>query len=114
MKTQATLKIEQILQEKRDLILELAAKHGACNVRVFGSVIRGEAKAESDVDFLIDLGEKLSPWFPVGLIHDLEELLGHKVDVVTEKSLHSFIRDRVLQEAKPLRERVIFKEKFYG
>lgn len=102
MKTQATLEIEQILQEKRDRILELAAKHGACNVRVFGSVVRGEANAESDVDFLIDLGGKLSPWFPVGLIHDLEELLGHKVDVVTEKSLHSFIRDRVLQEAKPL------------
>ena len=100
MKTQETLEIEQLLQEKRDRILELAEKHGACNVRIFGSVVRGEAK--SDIDFLIDLGERLSPWFPVGLIHDLEELLGFKVDVVTERSLHSFIRDRVLQEAKPL------------
>lgn len=101
-KTQATVDIEQILGEKRDRILELAAKHGACNVRVFGSVLRGEANPESDVDFLIDLGENLSPWFPVGLIHDLEELLEHRVDVVTEKSLHSFIRDRAVQEAKPL------------
>jgi predicted nucleotidyltransferase len=56
----------------------------------------------SYIHFLIDLGENLTPWFPVGLIHDLETLLGHKVDVVTEKSLHYFIRDRVLAEAKPL------------
>lgn len=102
MKTQATLDIEQVLREQRDRILEIAAKHGAENVRVFGSVVRGEATAESDIDLLIDLGEKLSPWFPVGLIHDLEVLLNHKIDVVTEKTLHYLIRDRVLREAKPL------------
>lgn len=102
MKTQTTLDIEQVLREQRARILEIAARHGAKNVRVFGSVVRGEATAESDIDLLIDLGEKLSPWFPVGLIHDLEALLNHKVDVVTEKMLHSFIRDRVLQEAKLL------------
>ena len=102
MRSQETLGIEQVLKEKRDKILEIATGHGARNVRVFGSVVRGEAKTDSDIDFLIDLSEKLSPWFPVGLIQDLEELLGRKVDVVTEKSLHDFIRDRILTEAKPL------------
>jgi len=102
MKTQTTLKIEALLQEQRDRILEIATKHGARNVRVFGSVIRGEAQPNSDIDFLVDLGEPLSPWFPVGLIQDLEALLEHKVDVVTEKSLHYYIRDRVLNEAQPL------------
>lgn len=94
--------INQFLQENRDTILAIATKHGAKNVRVFGSVVRGEATAESDVDFLVDLGETLSPWFPMGLIHDLETLLDRQVDVVTEKSLHSLIREQVLQEAKPL------------
>lgn len=102
MKTQATLEMEQILASQRERILEIATKHGARNVRVFGSVVRGEATPESDIDLLIDLGENLSPWFPMGLIHELEELLKHKVDVVTEKNLHAFIRDRVLQEARPL------------
>lgn len=102
MKTQNNSEIEQILRENRAEILEIATKHGACNVRVFGSVVRGEARAESDIDFLVDLGEKLSPWFPMGLIHDLEALLGRKVDVVTERSLHYLIRERVLQEAQLL------------
>ena len=102
MKTPETLKIEAILQKQRDRILELAFQHGARNVRLFGSVVRGEAQPNSDIDLLIDLGESLSPWFPVGLIQDLEALLGHKVDVVTEKSLHYFIRDRILNEARSL------------
>ncbi|MBO1346548.1 MAG: nucleotidyltransferase family protein [Hormoscilla sp. GUM202] len=93
------MEIEEMLKEKREKILEIAAKHGAINVRVFGSVARGEADADSDVDFLIDLGENLSPWFPVRLIRELESLLGRKVDVVTENGLKTRIRDRVLQEA---------------
>ncbi|MBC7824568.1 MAG: nucleotidyltransferase family protein [Candidatus Parcubacteria bacterium] len=96
------MKIEAILNEQRDRILEIAVQHGARNVRVFGSVVRGEAQPNSDIDFLVDLGESLSPWFPVGLIQELEALLGHKVDVVTEKSLHYFIRDRILSEARSL------------
>ena len=91
--------IEELLKEKREEILQIAAKHGARNVRVFGSVARGEADADSDVDFLIDLGENLSPWFPVRLIRELERLLGRKVDVVTENGLKPRIRDRVLPEA---------------
>ncbi len=102
MKTPETLKIEAVLDEQRDRILELALRHGARNVRLFGSVVRGEAEPNSDIDLLVDLGEPLSPWFPAGLIRDLEALLGHKVDVVTEKSLHYFIRDRILTEARSL------------
>lgn len=102
MKTRETLKIEAILHEQRDRILEIAMQHGARNVRLFGSVVRGEAQLNSDIDFLVDLSESLSPWFPVGLIRDLEALLGYKVDVVTEKSLHYFIRDRILNEARSL------------
>jgi uncharacterized protein len=102
MKTPETLKIEAILHKQRDLILEIAVRHGARNVRLFGSVVRGEAQLNSDIDLLVDLGESLSPWFPVGLIQDLEALLGHKVDIVTEKSLHYFIRDRILSKAQPL------------
>ena len=96
------MRIEELLQDKREEILKIAARHGACNVRVFGSIARGESTDNSDVDFLIDLGENLSPWFPVGLIRDWEALLGRKVDVVTAKSLHYFIRERVLKEAIPL------------
>lgn len=96
------LKIEQLLREKREEILKIAAEHGACNVRVFGSVARGEANQNSDIDFLIDLGESLSPWFPVRLIRDLEKLLNCKVDIVTEKGLKERIKERVLQEAVQL------------
>jgi hypothetical protein len=91
--------IEELLNEKREEIIRIAAQHGAYNVRVFGSVARGEANPDSDIDFLIDLGENRSPWFPVRLIRDLEKLLGRKVDIVTEKGLKERIRKRVLQEA---------------
>ena len=94
--------LNERLKEKREEILALAAKHGALNVRVFGSVARNEARPESDVDFLIDLGPNRTPWFPGGLIIDLENLLGCKVDVITEWGLKERIRDRVLQEAVPL------------
>jgi uncharacterized protein len=94
--------LNQLLQEKREAILELAAKHGACNVRVFGSVARHEASEQSDIDLLVDTMEHASPWFPVGFIQDLEELLGRKVDVVTENGVYWLLRRRILKEAKPL------------
>ncbi|PIG92830.1 nucleotidyltransferase family protein [Gloeocapsopsis sp. IPPAS B-1203] len=93
--------VNELLQEKRQEILQIAAKHGAYNVRVFGSVARGEDKADSDIDFLIDVGPH-SPWFPAGLIIDLEELLGRKVDVAEPDNLQQCIREQVLQEAIPL------------
>jgi uncharacterized protein len=91
--------ISELVQRNREEILNLASQHGACNIRIFGSVARGEAHENSDIDFLVDLGQNLSPWFPVRLIRDLEQLLGRKVDVVTEKGLKERIRERVLQEA---------------
>ena len=92
----------QLIRAKREEILRIAAKHGAQNIRVFGSVARGEARAESDIDFLIDAGPVTSSWFPAGLIVELQDLLGRPVEVVTEKGLNPLIRDRVLKEAVPL------------
>lgn len=100
---EAGLGIAELLEDKRDAILAVAAQHGAFNVRVFGSVARGEASQESDIDFLVDYSlEQISDWFPVGLIQDLEALLGRRVDVATEPALKKQMRDRVLQEAVPL------------
>ena len=96
------MNIQEIIQNKREKILEIANQHGAYNVRIFGSVARGEANINSDIDFLVDLGENLSPWFPVRLIRELEQLLGRKVDIVTENGLKDRIKQRVLQEARPL------------
>ena len=94
--------IEEILGERRGDILQIAARHGARNVRVFGSVARGEAGADSDLDLLVDAGPERSAFFPAGLVADLEECLGRRVDVLTEGALHRYIRDQVLREAVPL------------
>ncbi len=96
------MKIEQLLREKREEIHRIAAKHGARSVRVFGSVARGEARADSDIDLLVDTDPETSSWFPAGLVLDLEEFLGCKVEVVTEKGLSPHLKERVLQEAVPL------------
>lgn len=94
--------IMRLLKEKRDEILSVASRHGARNVRVFGSAVRGEAGPDSDIDFLIDVGETTSSWFPAGLILDLQEILGRRVEVVTARALNPYIRDHVLREARPL------------
>jgi hypothetical protein len=94
------MSLKDLIHENREKILEITANHGAFNVRLFGSVARGEETEDSDIDFLIDYDlEKISSWFPVGLVYDLEDLLGRKVDVVSTKSLHEFIKDRILAEA---------------
>ena len=93
---------ENFFRENRDEILQIARRHGATNVRVFGSVSRGEARADSDVDFLVDLDEGRSLFDLGGLLMDLQKFLGCPVDVVTEKGLRPRIRDRVLREAMPL------------
>ena len=95
--------IDELLKAKREQIIAIAAKHGANNVRIFGSVARGEADEQSDIDLLIDYcSERRSPWFPLRLIRELEVLLGCKVDIVTEQGLKDRIRERVLKEAIPL------------
>jgi uncharacterized protein len=94
--------VQEAVLAHREEILRIAARHGATNVRVFGSVARGTAGPDSDLDLLIDVGPKTSPWFPGGLLMDLEELLGYHVDITTERGLHPVIRDRVLAEARPL------------
>jgi predicted nucleotidyltransferase len=94
--------IAEILGDKKDEILRIAARHGASNVRVFGSVARGEARADSDVDFLVELEEGRSLFDLGGLLMDLETLLGRRVEVVTEKALHWYIKDRILHEAQSL------------
>jgi predicted nucleotidyltransferase len=88
-----------ILYEKRAPILELARRHGVTSVRVFGSVVRHQDEADSDVDFLVTVGTETTPWFPAGLILDLQALLGKPVDIVTERALNPAMRDRILGEA---------------
>ncbi|MFK0732960.1 MAG: nucleotidyltransferase family protein [Gloeotrichia echinulata GP01] len=100
MKENIKIGLKQLLQEKREEILNIAAKHGAYNLRIFGSVARGEDTEISDIDFLIDYDlNTISAWFPGGLIQDLEALLNRKIDVVTTQSLHYLIRHKVLNEA---------------
>ena len=94
--------IRQVLHEKRNDILNIAARHGAYNVRVFGSVARGEDRPDSDIDLLVEVTAATSSWFPGGLILDLEQMLGRQVEVVTEKGLNPLITERVLREAVPL------------
>jgi uncharacterized protein len=94
--------LNRLLQEKREAILQLAAKHGARNVRVFGSVARHEANEQSDIDFLVDMEPGRSLMDQGGLLMDLRELLGREVDVVTEKGLYWLLRRRILKEARPL------------
>jgi hypothetical protein len=96
------MNIEDLLKSKREDILRLAARRGAHNVRIFGSVARGEAGPASDVDFLVELEPGRSLLDLGGLLMELQEMLGHPVDVVTEKALHWYIRDKILAEAKPL------------
>jgi hypothetical protein len=90
------------IRGRRKDILEIAGKHGATNVRIFGSVLRGDDGPTSDIDLLVDTAGVTSAWFPAGPILDLEELLARKIDVVTERGLNPFIREQVLREARPV------------
>ena len=93
------------LEEVRALraeILSVAEKHGVGSVRVFGSVARGEARIDSDVDFLVDICGETKPWFPVELMRDLSALLGRRVDVVVAEQVRESMRERVLAEAVEL------------
>lgn len=94
--------LDRRLTEKRDEILGIAARHGAFNVRVFGSVARGEADEDSDIDLVVAFEPDRSLLDHAALWLDLQELLGCKVDVVSDRGIKPRIRDRVLREAVPL------------
>lgn len=96
------MNLDELLKVKRQEILQLAAKHGADHIRVFGSVARGEAKPDSDIDLLVNLAPGRSLMDHAALILDLQRLLGCRVDVVTERGLRERVRQRVLAEAVPL------------
>lgn len=96
------MKQEELLKQKRTQILGIAARHGARNVRVFGSVARAEADERSDIDFLVEMEPGRSLLDLGGMQSELESTLACRVDVVTEKALKPRIRGRVLREAIPL------------
>ncbi|MCX6592557.1 MAG: nucleotidyltransferase family protein [Acidobacteria bacterium] len=94
--------LDELRGPKREAILRIAARHGVTKIQVFGSVARGEELPGSDVDFLIEYGPDTPAWFPGGLIADLEDLLGRRVDVGSPQQVHPLIRDQVMAEARPL------------
>jgi hypothetical protein len=94
--------LDTLRTERREEILRLAERRGAHSLRVFGSVARGEANETSGLDLLVAWEEGRSLLDHAGLVEDLQDLLGMKVRVGTEKSLHWYVRDRILSEATPL------------
>lgn len=96
------MKIEETLKSRREEILAITAKYGVRNVRIFGSVVRGEADEESDVDLLVEPLPGFTLLKSSAMTRELEGILGRKVDVVSERALRERIRDRVIKEAVPL------------
>jgi predicted nucleotidyltransferase len=96
------LKLKTLVENKRQSILDTAARYGAYNIRVFGSVARGDDDENSDVDFLVELEAGRSLLDLGGLLSELQELLGCPVDVITEKGLKKRIREQVLKEVVSL------------
>ena len=94
--------LDALRRDKRESILQAARKNGARNVRVFGSVARGEAGAESDVDFLVELESGRTLMDLGGFLSALQELLDTRVDVATERMLKPTVREQVLRDATPL------------
>ena len=94
--------MDPLIEAHRSEIVALAEGEGLENVRVFGSMARGDADEKSDIDLLVTLGPGASGLAPIGLEIEVKKLLGREVDVLTEGCLHHTVRDRVLREAKPL------------
>jgi len=92
----------EVFRHRKHEIEAIARKHGAGNVRVFGSVACEEDSPASDIDFLIDVVGKTTSWFPSGMALELQDLLGRPVDVLTERALHPVLKEKVLREAVPL------------
>lgn len=96
------MNLRQLVQEKREEILAIAAQHGAMNIRIFGSVARNEARPDSDIDFLVEFEPRRSLLDHIGFMQDLEDLLERKVDVASERGLKEPYRSRILKDAIPL------------
>ena len=94
--------MDELLVRHREEILRIAKRHGVTRIRVFGSLARGEGGEGSDADFLIDVEGPTTPWFPGGLVVDLETLLGRRVDVVESCAICEPLRKRILNEAVSL------------
>ncbi|MBF0368857.1 MAG: nucleotidyltransferase family protein [Magnetococcales bacterium] len=90
------------LREERHRIIQIARQYGACNIRLFGSIVQGKADGESDVDFLVEMAPDRSLLERIALKQALEDLLSCQVDLVSDKSLHWYVRDKILNEAVPL------------
>ena len=93
------MELKQLLTKKRKGIIQIAQKYGVYNIRIFGSVARGENNSESDLDFLVDIKSGRNLLERIALIQELEDLLGYKVDVVKSPNLPMLIRDKVFNEA---------------
>ncbi len=96
------MEIDNLLKEKREEILRIAAKHGVARIRVFGSSVRGESSEASDIDLLVEVTGPTTPWFPGGLVVDLEQFLGRRVDIVEPDAIREPLRQTILREAIPL------------
>ena len=94
--------IAEDVRQKRDQIMRIAARHGVTAIHVFGSAARGELGPDSDVDLLIEVTGPTTPWFPGGLVAELEALMGRRVDVVEAPALRPELKDVILAEAVPL------------
>jgi len=92
----------ELLESKKDEILRIAANHGAGDIRVFGSTARREDDEASDIDMLVRLEPGVGLLQHAAMVRELEELLGRKVDVLSDRGLRPRVRDRVLREAVPL------------
>ena len=92
----------QSIQKKRGKIISIVNRHGLRNIRIFGSVARGEETPLSDIDFLVDIDKGCTIFDLSGANVQLQALLGRKVDIVTENGLHWYLRDKILREARPL------------
>ena len=102
MTTRTGLGIDDLLRDKREAILRLAEQYGASNVRVFGSVARGEARPDSDIDLLVDFRSDYRLWDKIGLKQDIEALLGRKVDIVHARFIRKELAPGILRDAVPL------------
>ena len=92
----------QEIQQKKKEILLVAQQHGIVNIRIFGSVARGDDNLQSDVDLLVDLEQGRTLFDLAGALIKLQDLLGRKVDIVTERGLHWYLKEKIMKEAKPL------------